>query len=81
MQYDYEIKYHIMGEIDSKVIVLRAFTTVELKSYNIILALLIYQKHLAAVIILFILLLPSCRAPLKASEPISFFSSCSFQSL
>ena len=51
MQYDYEIKYHIMGEIDSKVIVLRAFTTVELKSYNIILALLIYQKHLAAVVV------------------------------
>ena len=30
---------------------LRAFTAVELKSYNAILAPLIYQKHLAAVVV------------------------------
>ena len=30
---------------------LRAFTVVELKSYNAILAPLIYQKHLAAVVV------------------------------
>ena len=32
-------------------VVLRAFTAVELKNYNAILAPLIYQKHLAAVVV------------------------------
>ena len=43
------VKYIVLPSQKKKVYSIRAFTVVELKSYNVILALLIYQKYLAAV--------------------------------